>query len=247
MNVYKYNLKATNSKFITIALLLIIGILESCQKNETEPINPYAYYPVEVGRISIFEITETVYSSGLKHPAINSWQEKEEINSVIANYSGIPTYLISTSRRDNSSSYWQKIKQHTVEQYPDKIVQNIDNEAIVPMIFPIDKSIKWDGYMYLNVNTTDNRYGYNFNYENVGESFDTGLTNFEKTLKVTERVDTLGLTKYNFASKHYASGVGLILEQQADFDYLQINGELAGYKVISSGKRRIKRLIEYSK
>lgn len=115
------------------------------------------------------------------------------------------------------------------------------------MIFPIGKSLEWNGYIYLNLRTTDNRYGNYFNYENVGEPFDTGKIKFEKTLKVVERADTSGLTKYNFASKHYANGVGLILEQQADFDYLQANGELSGYKVISSGKRRTKKLIEYSK
>ncbi|WP_159474521.1 hypothetical protein [Dyadobacter sp. 3J3] len=246
MNVCTHYSKTIISKILGVALLLIIGILQSCNNDETEPTNSYDYYPLEVGQISIYEIKETVYSAGQKDPAINSWQEKEEINSVITNSRGIPTYLISTSRRDNSSSYWQKIKQQTVEQYPDKIVQNIDNELIVPMIFPIDKSLEWNGYIYLNLNTTDNRYGNNFNYENLGEPFNTGLTTFEKTLKVVERVDTSGLTKYNFASKHYANGVGLIIEQQADFDYLQINGELSGYKVISSGKRRTKRLIEYS-
>ena len=115
------------------------------------------------------------------------------------------------------------------------------------MVFPIDKNTIWDGYMYLNLNNTDNRNGYNFKYENVGEFFDTGIKSFDKTLKVVERVDTSGLTKYNFASKHYANNVGLILAQQADFDYLQVNGELSGYKVISSGKKRVKRLIEYSK
>ncbi|GLU55845.1 hypothetical protein [Dyadobacter frigoris] len=247
MTIYSHWLKTINTKILPIVLLLIINTLQSCHNDKTEPINPYNYYPLKIGQFSIYEITEVVYSAGQKDPVISNWQEKDEINSVSTNSVGIPIYLISTSRRNNSNSYWQKVKQYNLDQYPDKIIQNIDNESIVPMIFPIDKSLNWNGYMYLNLNTTDNRYGYNFKYENVGESFDTGLSNFEKTLKVVERVDTSGLTKYNFASKHYANGVGLILDQQADFDYLQINGELSGYKVISSGKRRIKRLVEYSK
>ncbi|MCF0058371.1 hypothetical protein [Dyadobacter sp. CY356] len=239
-------LELVKLKIIMAAMLLMITFLLSCQHDGAEPADQYKYYPLEVGQFSIYEITEVVYSAGLKDPVTNKWQEKDEINSVSINSAGISTYLISTYRRNTSSDYWQKIKQYTSELYPDKIVQNIDNEAVVPMIFPIDKNTTWDGFMYLNLNNTDNRYGYDFTYENVGEPFNTGVNSFNKTIKVVERVDTSGLTKYNFASKHYANNVGLILDQQADLEYLQVNGELSGYKVISSGKKRIKRLIEYS-
>ena len=234
-------------KVVFISTLLLIDTLQSCRPKETEPISPYSYFPTVVGQYSIYEITEVVYAAGKKDSVMSIWQEKDEISSVLRNSAGIPTYIISTSTKNKSSGNWQKIKQYTLEMYPDKIIKNLDNESIVPMVFPIDKTLKWDGYMYLNLNSKDNRYGHTFYYDNVEGPFNNGFKNFENTLKVVERIDTSGLTKYNFASKHYAYGVGLILDQQADFEYSQVNGELSGYKVISSGIRRIKKLIESSK
>lgn len=239
--------KKVISKVLPTASLLLIGFLLSCHNNETEPVNPYSYFPVALSQYSIYDIAEVTYSAGQKDSIMLSWQEKDEIISVSTSSSGISTYTISTSTKNKTTGNWQKVKQYILEMYPDKIIQNLNNESIIPIVFPIDKNLKWDGYMYLNLNSTDNRYGHKFYYDNVEGSFNNGLKDFKKTLKVVERIDTSGLIKYNFASKHYAQDVGLILDQQADFEYLQVNGELSGYKVISSGKRRIKRLVESSK
>lgn len=69
MKVYTHYFKIINSKNFTIVLLLTIGFLQSCNNEETEPINFYHYYPTELGLVSIYEIEETVYSAGRKDPA----------------------------------------------------------------------------------------------------------------------------------------------------------------------------------
>ncbi|TDE18550.1 hypothetical protein [Dyadobacter psychrotolerans] len=233
-------LKAATVLFAVLAVLAV----QSCSTSDTDPIDPYDYYPVQLGQYKIYQVDEDVYSTGSRVPVTKKWQEKDEVTSVSEDASGNKTYIFSRSTRNTAAQSWQKIKEFSVQHFADRVVVNLDNEVFLPLVFPYNSTINWDGYQYFNMDDQDPRYGSEHHYENINQALTVNNLNFDKTIKVSERSDTTGQAQFRLGFKVYASGVGLVADEQTDFDYLQENGEFIGYRTIGSGTRRIKRIIE---
>ena len=229
---------------VIIALITLIGI-QSCSTTDTDPIAPYDYYPVQLGQYKIYQVDEDVYSSGSRVPVKKSWQERDELTNISDDGSGNKVYIFSRSTRNTAAQSWQKIKEFSVRHFSDRVIVNLDNEVFLPLVFPYDNKINWDGYQYFNMDDQDPRYGADHHYENINQPLDINNQNFDKTIKVSERSDTTGQAQFRLGFKIYANGVGLIADEQTDFDYLQENGEFIGYRTIGSGTKRIKKIIEF--
>lgn len=228
-----------------VASFMLAILFISCENNETEPIDPYSYYPMKTGSYRIYEVTEDVYSAGNQTPVSSIWYEKEVVSRFKTDTAGGKAYLVSSSIRFKPTEYWQKNKEYIATLYPDKVTLHADNEVLNPLVFPYSRNIEWDGYRFFKMDADDPREGYLFRYEETDSPLDLDTIRFERTLKVSERADTTGPVVYRLGYKYYASGIGLVMDEQTDLDYLQKNGELVGNRVIGSGKRRIKKLIGY--
>jgi len=235
---YFYKSSACLSIFFTL-------LIQSCNSPGTDPVNPYDYFPVEIGRYQIYQVDEAVYSAGQKIPVLKTWQEKNEIVRVNKDSSGKQIFIVSISIRKNASEYWIKNKEYSVSATPDKIVINLDNQLLTPLVFPYDLRVKWDGYQYFNLDDDDPRYGSLHHYEKINEPLTIDSIKFKNTLKVSERNDTTSQAQYNLGFKYYASGIGLVADEQTDFEYLQENGNFVGYRTIGSGTKRIRKILEY--
>jgi hypothetical protein len=244
VKIHARYLKAPVSNFGAQIFLLMVFALQSCGDDNVDPIHSYDYYPVKVGQFSIFEINQVIYSLGQKDSVVTKWQEKDEVTKLLKIDGDVSTFILSRFTRNSSSDTWQKVKEFSIQKFPDKILETLDNEINVPMFFPVTSNLEWDGYMYFNLNENDYRYGYKNSYQNVNKPLAVGAISFGNTLMVKERFDT-SKTEYKVAQKYYAINVGLISSEQADFEYLQNNGELIGNKVIASGTRKIRRIIAY--
>lgn len=244
MKIHTHYLKAPVRNFGAQIFLLMVFALQSCGDDNVDPIYSYDYYPVKIGQFSIFEINQVVYSLGQKDSIVTKWQEKDEVTKLLKIDGDVSTFILSRFTRNSSSDTWQKVKEFSIQKFPDKILETLDNEINVPMFFPVTSNLEWDGYMYFNLNENDYRYGYKNSYQNVNKPLAVGAISFGNTLMVKERFDT-SKTEYKVAQKYYAINVGLISSEQADFEYLQNNGELIGNKVIASGTRKTRRIIAY--
>ncbi|WP_221394032.1 hypothetical protein [Dyadobacter sp. NIV53] len=240
-------------KFKIRIVIFILLAFQSCHSPDTEPVNPYDYFPLEVGSFQVYSVTEEVYSAGQKAPTVKMWYEKNEIIRMNKDSDVGSTFTVSHSVRNNPSDYWQKIKEYSVQSSPDKIIQNQDNEIFTSLVFPYSPTVQWDGYQYFNMDKNDPRKGYLFHYEDLNQPVTIDSIKFDRTLKVSERSDTTFKSDsssrefYRLGFKQYAIGVGMIADVQADFEYLQENGEFIGYRIIGSGTRRIKKIIAFGR
>jgi hypothetical protein len=237
-------LPLTKSQFVNYFFGAIVLLVVACESPEKRPDNS-SYFPIEVGSYRIYAVEEQVHSTGTKNVKSDSWFEKEEIIRVRSKPDGISECVISYSVRVKSTDYWKKTKEYLVDIYPDKVVQNKDNEMTTSLVFPYSRDVKWNGYEYLFLNDEDPRYSYLFQYEDLNKSLQIDSLHFPITLKVIERTDTSGAVLYRLGYKLYAAGVGLVMDVQTDYDYLQTNGELIDYRVIDKGVRRIRKIIGY--
>ncbi len=219
--------------------------MQSCSESGTDPVAPYDYYPLAIGQFQIYQVNEDVYSSGSREPVSKTWQEKDEVIGLTQDSTGYKVYTVSRSTRNSASQAWQKIKEYSVKHDPDKVIVNLDNEVLMPLVFPYSAQIEWDGYRYFNLSDNDPRYGTKHHYENINKPLTINSLHFDKSIKVSERTDTSGVTQYYLGYKEYAAGVGLVTDVQTNLDYLQENGELIGDRVIGSGTRRSKTILQF--
>ncbi|MCE7040621.1 hypothetical protein [Dyadobacter sp. CY312] len=228
-----------------IFVLLILALfLQACKSTSPDPITPYDYFPLEIGRYRIFEVTEDVYSAGTAKPVRKTWQEKDEIIGMNEDTTNGKIFLFSRSIRNTSADSWKKIKEYTAQKYIEKVVVNIDNEVLMPLIFPYSPQARWDGYRYFMLPEDDVREGFLHTYRDINQPLDINGLHFDKTLKVSER-DEDGLVQLRLGYKQYAVGVGLITDEQTDFYYSQEGDWLDKPKEIASGVSRVKKIIEF--
>lgn len=236
---FNTNLRPQNSAFLLLVLLVTAAItIQSCGDSSTDPVDTYAYVPLDIGQYQIYEIKQETYISGQKTPVITTWQEKDEVRQSSTDVNGIPTFIVSRSRRNTSTDYWQKVKDYSIGQFPDKLTLNLDNQITVPFIFPIDSKIEWNGNMY---NTLDKE---DYHYEDINQSYRLGTLSFEKALTVVERSDTTSVVSYALGIKRYALGVGLIYDEQTAYQFCQ-SEDCIGSKAIDSGSKKVRRILEY--
>lgn len=240
LNNAKTSTKAYQGYFKITAYFFLLSLLfQSCGDSSTDPINTYDYLPLGVGRFQIYEIKEEVYSSGQSTPVLRTWQEKDEVSRVSTNASGISTYIVSRYSRNLATDYWQKVKEYAIEQFPDKLILNIDNQNTVPLIFPIDSKVIWNGNMY---NTLDKE---DYHYQDINQPYQLEKLSFDNSLTVVERADTTSVITYSLGLKRYALGVGLIYDEQTAYDFCQATPDCIGQGIVDSGTHKVRKIIEY--
>lgn len=221
-----------------LPLLTIISMFsQSCNNDSTEPVDVYDYFPLEVGRYQIYNVKETIYSAGQKDPVIHSYQEKDEIERMSTDADGISTYIFSRSTRNTASDYWQKVKEFSAREYPDKILTTIDNQTFFSLIFPIDSKVTWNGNTYNNLEAE------NYHYLDINKPLTLDTLIFDKTLTVLERKDTSIIDRF-VGIKQYGLGVGLISDDQIAYEYCQ-NEECIGSETIESGTHKTRTIVEF--
>jgi hypothetical protein len=238
VNTY-YKKQSDISLYRFLSLLVIIALFQACNDDSTDPVNSYDYFPLTIGHYMIYDVDETTYSSGQQKPVIRNYQEKDEISRVTVNTNGSSTYIVSRSTRNTASDYWQKVKEYSIEQFPDKLIFNIDNQSTVPLVFPIDFKITWNGNMY---NTLDAE---EYHYEAINQPYQVSTLSFDKTLTLVERRDTTSVIDYDLGLKRFAVGVGLIYDEQTSYEYCQSSAECIGQQIIDSGSRKTRKIVEH--
>jgi hypothetical protein len=215
---------------------VLIFIALSCNNSNTDPIDVYSYFPVEVGRYQIYQVDETVYSASQKDPTVTSWQEKDEVDKILSSDQNTTTYLVARYKRSSAGDYWQKSSEYTISKSPDRILTNIDNQTIFSFIFPLDPGTTWNGNLYNNQDPQE------YHYEDIGSPGSVQSLSFDKTLAVVERYDTSIIDRY-VGIKKYALGTGLIQDEQTSFQYCQDTACIGSGKV-ESGTYKTRKIIE---
>lgn len=227
-------------KYSAVCLLLAAILTSGCDRGDKNPVSDYDYFPLRLNHPLVYQLTETRYSAGNSEPAVSTWFEKDEAIRRTESLDGFPVFIFARSRRDTPTGNWQKIKEYTVTQYPDKYLQTIDNVTTVPVAFPIRNTTTWNINAY---NTLQSEKCY---YEYFNQPRTIGELEFKNTVQVMGRNNTEDMVvSYNLGYYQYAPEVGLVYEEQTDYEYCQENDNCFGKAQIASGTSTIRQLIDY--
>lgn len=236
---YKFSTRSI-ATWLKISVIVTATVwFQSCKNSSTEPTDSYSYLPLSIGRYQIYDVKEEVYSSGQTKPVVKAWQERDEVIRETNNANGIPTFIVARYSRNTSADGWQKVKEFSIERFPDKLILNLDNQLTVPFIFPVSSNLKWNGNMY---NTLDSK---EYRYENIDKPYQSGNLSFEKGLTVVEQSDTTSVITYSLGVKRYGLNAGLIYDEQTSFEYCQSTPECIGQGIIDSGSKKVRTIIAF--
>jgi len=217
-----------------LTLICVMG----CDPGEKDPINDYDYFPLRLNAPLIYQVTETRYSAGNPEPTVTTWQEKDEAVRLTNAPDGAPLYVYSRSVRNQGGDSWQKVKEYTVTRYPDKYLLTEDNVTTIPLVFPIDEKTTWNRHAY---NTREPE---ECKFEDLHQPRTIGSTTYEKTIHVQGRKFINDpIVRYNLGYFQYAKGVGLVFEEQTDYEYCQ-ETHCYGQQQVISGVSKIRQLIQ---
>ncbi len=227
-------------KYSAVCVLLAAIVISGCDRGDKDPATDYDYFPLRLNHPLVYQLTETRYSAGNSEPVVSVWFEKDEAIRRTESLDGFPVFIFARSRRDTPTGNWQKLKEYTVTRYPDKYLLSIDNVTTVPVAFPIRSSTIWDLNAY-NTERAEECY-----YEYFNQPRTIGELEFKNTVQASGRNNTNDVVvAYNLGYSQYALGVGLIYEEQTDYEYCQENESCSGKAQIASGMSTIRQLIDY--
>ena len=211
-------------------------MLQSCDNKNIDVVDPQTYLPLEVGKYQVYEISETVYSPAQTKPIVTTWEEKDVVDRIINEQDNAKTYVVNRYKRLNKNDYFQKVKEYTIRQSPDKVITTIDNVSILSLVLPPDSKVTWNGNLY-NIQDSEKHW-----YTNINKPSDINSVLFTNTITVMERKDSSAINNYT-GMKQYAAGVGLIYDEQMAYEYCQ-EADCIGSGKIDSGFFRVKKITE---
>jgi len=225
------------TKFITgtvLASLLLISCTKETQTYSTE--NIHDYFPLAVGKYITYQLDSTLFIHFGARDTVVSYQVKDVVDAQITDNLGRSGYRIIRYIRQDTSQAWQP--NNTFEAVPTtNSIEYVENNLrFLKLEMPIRQDFSWKGNSYIDTYSVNSNVTYLDDWDYIYDSLDQPLTingiNFDKTLKVAERNDSVGdpndpATVYaekTFSEEKYASGVGLIYRDFLHWEYQNCGG-----------------------
>lgn len=199
------------NKILLLVLLLFLG---ACRKEDPESIpSGQNYFPVDVGRYSIYSVTEIEIDAAVSRYDTSRYFLKEKLHSVFTDNAGEPCIRVERFWRNADTLPWV-IKDvwyfYRNERNAQKVEENI---RYIRMAFPVYETTVWNGNA---MNTLDSRI---YSYGSVGIPYSVGSLNFSTTVQIDHQSSFNNLVNKN-GFEIYAEGIGMISKRDVDCEIL---------------------------
>jgi hypothetical protein len=180
-------------KKLLFTLALLVGFLSSCGDEEVV-LDPdsigTAYYPLEVGAFTIFNVKETVYSEN--EGVTSLFQVRETFNEFYKDQAGKEWFRVEISRRDSEGDSWRVIGVKTISKTllgnsSGNLLIQENNRAVVNMVYPVAEGKTWNPNAFNTAyfpNQEDANLREEYLYQNVEKPFEKDGQTFSNTVTI---------------------------------------------------------------
>ncbi|PQJ10298.1 hypothetical protein CJD36_016585 [Flavipsychrobacter stenotrophus] len=245
-----------------ILSILTIGMCAtafySCRKtNSNTGDQTLNYFPLQFGKTVTYNVDSIIYDDANCTQRESRTQLKYAITDTFRDSKKRLSYIMDVFSRPHDGAVWQKARVITITPAivapttttpPPNTPTNslIFSEIGVQFIrleFPIVEGNTWKGNALVPVLDTDYAYFNNWNYvyQNVYSSFNTGFMNFDNTVTVLEnnesvynpQLDTTQYAYRTYAKEVYGYNVGMVYKEWTHYIYHPNHSTcVKGYTVI---------------
>jgi hypothetical protein len=247
---------------ISVVMAFFAAAFVSCKKtnNSTDDLTRN-YFPLQLGKQVTYAVDSTIYTDSIAYFNIvdSTWvidtagvqihkkcQLKYVVTDTFSDFSGykpVLSYIIDVFYRPYDGAFWTPSRVITVAPTKNSLLWNEDENQYIKLMFPISEGFSWNGNNFVTVEDPDKSYfkNWNYTYQNVHLSYNTGLVNFDNTVTVQETDQSVNYPTYDslvsafrtYAKEVYAYNVGMVYKEWTHWTYKPNNTRhVKGYTVI---------------
>jgi hypothetical protein len=217
-------------------LILVIIVFISCEKqSETYASDEIdQYYSMQVGKFIRYRLDSMMFTAfGAKDTTVY-YQAKDVVEAAVTDNSGRPGWKVVRYLRDTlGMKPWTATMTYLVTPTREALEVVEENFRYDKMKLPVKDGFSWKGNKYINLNSPDPNWNYDFlfdwdyTYENTGLPFPVfNGQMIQNTVTVNQIDETLGnpadnksYSERTFGKEVYAKEVGLIYREFMHYSY----------------------------
>ena len=218
--------------------MLGVAFFGAC--SETKEVSPEqlgsAYFPLEVGQYSIFDVSRVEYfPSG--DSTVSNYQLKESISGEFENLETGTSYIVLRALQTPSAEDWVTDSVWTARKDEFRAIRVENNIPLIRLTFPVKENKKWDANGLNDLGADE------YEMKGVGSEYSGAFQTFDQTVTIIQ--EDIPDKIVNFVSKKeiYAMEVGLVYKENIILKFKQ--GEFLGEEIIDSGFKYFQSLKEY--
>ncbi|MEP0712685.1 hypothetical protein [Algoriphagus sp.] len=216
-------------KLLPIILGFTLLLFSSCDREiEEEPVDlGYDYQPLEVGLFWIYDAMQITYF-GENDSEQEFFFFKDRIRSFYTNEVGEQVFIVSRSKSLDEIT-WNPVLDYTIIQREQALVRTIENQPLVPLVFPPKDGVVWNGNAYRS---------------EVEDEFQ--LIKSGNLVRIEQENSDDKVTYRDIRYEVYEKGVGMIEKYEEVLTYCSRN-DCLGEMLIDSGINLKMILTDYGK
>ena len=203
-----------NLKKVVFILAVVLAVV-SCAKDDKEelPANfeGYTYLPLTVGQEAVFKIDSITYDDFTGNIDTTVYFIREVVQEQSTDLSGRSIFKVAVYTRLNDSASWRQIRIDEKHRGTYRYELKKNSISFVPLVFPPLLESRW------NVNSLNNGEEITYRYESLHQSFSIKGNAYDSTITVLQK-DILSLIGREYEREVYASGVGLVYQEQINLE-----------------------------
>lgn len=235
----------TKKSILSILTLAICATaMYSCRKTSSNTGDKTLnYFPIQLGKYVTYNVDSVTYDTLNCSQYESKSQLKYAITDTFRDTDNRLSYIMNVYSRPNDGAAWIKsnvilltpapVPPLTTSPAPNTPTSSIlwsqDGAQFIKMEFPIVEGISWKGNQFVPVNDSDYMFykNWNYTYQNLYQSFNTGYSNFDNTVTVLENNETvynpaLDTTQYayrTYSKAVYGYNVGMVYKEFTHYIY----------------------------
>lgn len=224
-----------NRKYLPILLLVVLfsAVLFSCKKSKNTSPNAdktLQYFPLQKGKYIVYNVDSTLWIDTSCLEYHHTYQLRYQVTDTFTDDQQNVNYVVDAFVNSaKTGGQWVASDVFNVAVTPDGLVVDKDRIKFIKLVFPVVNGTTFNGNKLIDTRDTDYAYfrNWTYSYQNVGQSFTSGLESFDNTVTVAEHDETVGdmnakpdsLASRTYFKEVYAYNVGLIYSQQTHWTY----------------------------
>jgi len=223
-----------NRKCLPVVLMVVLfsAAFFSCKKSKTSPNadKTLQYFPLQVGKYVTYNVDSTLWIDTSCLEFHHTYQLRYQVADTFTDEQQNINYKVfSFVNSAKTGGQWVPNDVFYVANTPNGLVVNKDRVSFIKLTFPVLEGSTFQGNKLIDTRDTDYAYlrNWNYTYQNVGNSFTSGLESFDNTVTVFERDETKGdmvaqpdsFATRTYFKEVYAYNIGLVYSQQTHWTY----------------------------
>ena len=209
-----------------IILIFFLSVAIGCSKTETiSGITMNDIYPLKTGKVYFYRLDSTVLANFNQNLVVHSYNAKDSVENEFTDNQGRKSFRIFRYLRDTLNTKSWTYTATYVATFDANRVEYIDNNLRFVVLTNLPKeTTTWKGTQFINTispSPFSYFYDWNFQYQNVGNSFNVRKGIIQDTYTVFQQDETLPDISFNpnnyqersLSKEVYANGIGLIYKE----------------------------------